>query len=160
MVSLKATKDGQVFLRDLPTHTPSPLVSLMDNLICPKIRMLGGNCRWNCLDAHTINRSQRGGSCDGCDWVCKRVLMLLRAGPTGCALFSQGCRQFSGGPVGQPEDWEHSLLHWWVKSLRSGHIRRQNPKLAATQVLLICHLASCKAKNCKLGHFYTDLLIL
>lgn len=71
-------------------------------------------------------------------------------------LSSQGCRQFSGGPIGRdvcriyPAQRQGTLPSSLV-SKRSGHICRQNAKLAATKVLLLCHLTSCKAKNINLG---------
>lgn len=44
-------KDSQVL-----ANTPSPLpLSLMGNMICLKVRTLGGNCRRNDLDAHLIH---------------------------------------------------------------------------------------------------------
>lgn len=78
---MTARKNSQVFEPYSPTphHTHPPLkLSLIGNVIFPKIRMPGGNCRRNCQYSHIINAFQRQGSCDDCNWlwygfICKRI---------------------------------------------------------------------------------------
>lgn len=42
-------------------HTPPlPFQSLMGDVVCPKIRQPGGNCRRNCLDASLLNYRDQG----------------------------------------------------------------------------------------------------
>lgn len=42
------------------THHPFLFESLMGNVVCPKIRQPGGNCRRNCLDALLLNYRDEG----------------------------------------------------------------------------------------------------
>lgn len=100
---MKATKDSQVFLRDLPTHTPSPLPSLTGNLICPKIRTLGRNYRRGQSGCSHNECIQRRGSCDDFDWlwytsVCKRAEDAAEDCANGANCSPEAVGSFQGDP--------------------------------------------------------------